>query len=90
MAAYIVCYDLHKEGQNYKCLEEKLQAYGAHWNAQRSVWLIVTNQTAVQVRDNLASCLDSNDKLIVAGLSGEAAWRGYNQDVTDWLQKQLP
>ena len=89
MAAYIVTYDLHKEGQNYDCLIEKLKSYGTHWHMQRSVWIVATNQTAVQIRDKLKPCLDSNDKLFVGRLSGEAAWHGYGKKISDWITKNL-
>ncbi len=89
MATYIVTYDLLQSGQNYKCLHGKLEAYPTHWHMQQSVWLIETSQTAAQVRDNLLSCLDSNDKLLVAKLSGEAAWSGYSAKITEWLKGRL-
>lgn len=89
MAVFIVTYDLKKQGQNYTCINKKLKEYGTHWHIQGSVWIIVTPENAVQIRDNLNSCLDSNDELFVARLSGEAAWTGYSSAVDDWLLKQL-
>lgn len=89
MATYIVTYDLMKQGQNYTCLTKKLDAYPTHWHAQGSVWLIETNQSAVDIRENLSSCLDANDKLLVARLSGEAAWKGYSNNVSSWLNDRL-
>ena len=89
MAAYIVTYDLNKPGQNYKCVAEKLEAYPAHWKVQQSVWLLRTNQSAKQVRDIVGECLDPNDKLIVAKLSGEAAWKGYGDKISEWLKETL-
>lgn len=89
MAVFIVTYDLNTPGQKYDCLTEKLEAYGIHWHMQGSVWLIVTTQTAVEIRDNLQECLDSNDELFVARLSGEAAWTGYGKNITEWLKKYL-
>lgn len=89
MAVYIVTYDLHKQGQNYECIIQKLNAYGTHWHMQQSVWIIETTQSAAQVRDNLITCLDANDKLFVAKLSGEAAWYGYTSDINQWLKQRL-
>lgn len=89
MATYIVTYDLHQRGQNYDCINAKLKGYGTYWHIQGSVWIIKTAQTAVQVRDSLRNCLDGNDKLVVARLSSEAAWYGYNQDIDNWLKGQL-
>jgi len=88
MSAYIVTYDLHKQGQNYDCIIGKLKAYPTHWHMQQSVWVVVTNQTAVQIRDNLKTCLDSNDKLFVGKLSA-GAWYGYSANVNEWLVKHI-
>lgn len=89
MATYIITYDLNKSGQNYNCIIKKLEAYGTHWHAQGSVWLLVTDQSATQIRDHLGACLDDNDELFVARLSGEAAWRGYSTQISEWLKKFL-
>lgn len=89
MTTYVVCYDLHKEGQNYECVIKKLKAYGTYCRIQRSVWIVCTSQSAKQVRDDIGACLDDNDKLFVGALSGEGAWKGYPQTTTDWLQKNL-
>lgn len=89
MAAYIVSYDLMKQGQNYTCLTNKLESYPTHWHMQGSVWLIESAQSAVEVRNYLLPCLDANDKLMVARLSGEAAWVGHNDHNTEWLKNLL-
>lgn len=87
MATYIVTYDLHKQGQNYACLIKKLEGYGTHFHMQQSVWIIETGQSAVQIRDHLNSCLDSNDKLFVGQLSG-AAWAGFTDEQSRWLKNR--
>lgn len=89
MAAFIVTYDLMKQGQNYTCITNKLKAYPTHWHAQGSVWIIETSQSASQVRDSLMACLDQNDKLLVARLEGEAAWFGYSDQIGRWLKDRL-
>ncbi|MEL7346966.1 MAG: SinR family protein [Pseudomonadota bacterium] len=89
MSTYIITYDLHKAGQNYDCLFEKLKAFQTRWHAQQSVWIVQTSWSAAQVRDYLSSCLDHNDKLLVAKLEGEAAWWGMSHNVTDWLKSVL-
>ncbi len=87
--SYIVTYDLHKHGQNYTCLSDKLKKYGTYFHIQGSVWIIETADSAVQIRNNLKACLDSNDKLFVGKLTGDAAWHGYSKSDADWLQKNL-
>jgi hypothetical protein len=89
MPSYVVSYDLHQHGQNYQCLIEKLRSYPTHWHMQQSVWIIVSNNSAEQIRDHLIPCLDANDKLFVGRLAGEAAWYGYTDQISQWLQKFL-
>ena len=89
MSTYIVCYDLHKQGQNYDCLKEKLESYGTYFHIQGSVWIIRSQSTAAQVRDNIRTCLDSNDKLFVGELTGTAAWWGYSPANSKWLKDWL-
>ena len=90
MAAYIITYDLHKVGQNYDGLIDQIkESYPTNWHVQLSVWIVQTASTSAQIRDNLKPYLDSNDKLFVAKLTGEAAWFRYSQNVTDWLKKNL-
>lgn len=89
MSVFIVTYDLHKQGQNYSCITNKLASYPTHWHLQGSVWIIETSQSAAQVRDALLPCLDANDKLLVARLSGQAAWYGYSDHNSRWLKGLL-
>jgi len=74
MTKYEVSYDLRKPGRNYEPLYKRL----ADWKAVRvlqSVWIIETNSSASNIRDDLAKCIDANDGLLVTGLTGEAAWQ---------------
>ncbi|MBO6603694.1 MAG: hypothetical protein JJ938_01010 [Roseicyclus sp.] len=86
METYIVVYDLHKHGQNYECVHKKLRDYGSYCHLQGSVWLVRSQSSAVQVRDNLQSCLDQNDKIYVAALTGEAAWKGHTAEISSWIK----
>lgn len=89
MTAYIVTYDLNQRGQNYECIRKKLAAYPTHWNMQGSVWIIDSDETAMQIAEKLQACLDDNDDLFVAELSGQNAWCGFSKDGDDWLQALL-
>lgn len=87
--AHVVCYDLLKQGQNYTALIARLEKYPTHWHVQGSVWIVVTTQSSADIRDYLKPALDSNDKLIVARLDGEAAWQGYGDNIGNWIKSQL-
>lgn len=87
MSAYIVSYDLMKQGQNYECIIKKLKAYTS-WHMQQSVWIVVSEENVAQIRDNLKSCLDTNDKLFVGKLSA-AAWTTYGAEADKWLMSVI-
>lgn len=89
MSAYIVSYDLIKQGQNYDCITDKLETYPNHWHMQQSVWIVVTDQTHSQIRDNLKSCLDQNDKLFVGKLSAAAWHPPFGEKGDKWLIENI-
>ena len=75
MSSYLISYDLRKPGQDYKDLIATLRSWGAV-RVLLSEWLLSTTATAAQIRDALSPLIDSNDGLLVTGLTGEAAWKG--------------
>lgn len=89
MKSYLIGYDLNKTGQDYETLIEQIKKLGTWWHYLDSMWIIKSDLTAVQIRDNLKSYIDSNDELLVAKLSGEAAWTGFNDECSNWLKNNL-
>ncbi len=87
--SFIITYDLNKTGQNYKNLEDAIKSYGTWAKITTTTYTIVTNSSAVDVRNYLQKYIDSNDELFVAKLSGEAAWTGLGTDQANWLTKNL-
>lgn len=73
MKKYMVSYDLVKPGKDYTNLINRLKQHGAV-KILLSQWVIRTTWTAAQLRDDLQQHIDSNDRLLVTGLTGEAAW----------------
>ena len=92
MKVYQINYDLRKQ-RDYSSLIKQIKAYQTYVNPLESCWLIATNQSSVQVRDNLASVMDADDGLLVTRLQGEAAWRmlggNSNGSMDKWLKDQL-
>lgn len=72
---YMISYDLLKPGQDYQTLYDELERF----NAVRildSQWILDHNNTnAVDLRDHFRGFIDSNDRLMVVGVSG---WAGRN------------
>jgi hypothetical protein len=90
MAAYLIGYDLNRPGQDYQQLFEAIKSLtGTHWRLLDSTWIIQHNGPATVIRDFIQQHIDSNDKLLVVKLSGEAAWYGFTQKGTEWLKSVL-
>jgi len=89
MNSYLIGYDLDKPGQDYKDLFEAIKALGSWWHCLDSTWIIKSNLSSEAIRNILMKVMDNNDKLLVARLSGEAAWFGFDQQCSDWLKNNL-
>ena len=74
MASKIITYDLCSPGRNYDDLYKAIKAYGTWAHITESTWFVKTDDSCVQIRDNLLSHIDSNDRLFIGELTGIAAW----------------
>lgn len=86
---YIISYDLHAQTQQYDDLIRLIKSYSNWACLGGSAYLIETNDTPIQVRENLGHVIDGSDKLYVGKVSAPAAWMGYSQDVTNWIKTKL-
>ena len=89
MATYLISYDLRKPGRDYASLYKAIKSYPTWAHLLESEWAVVTDDSAVDVRDHLAHQMDQNDGLTVV-TAGATAWRGLSsQEVSDWLKENL-
>jgi hypothetical protein len=85
----MIGYDLNRPHQDYKDLIDAIKNLGTWWHCLDSTWLIKTNQSAEQIRNGLKAHIDSNDELLVASLSGESAWAGFDDKCSEWLRNNI-
>jgi hypothetical protein len=87
MSCYIVTYDLH-EGADYGDLVSAIKSYGVWAHITESTWAVVTERTALQVRDHLMSHMKARGRIFVVLSGEESAWNNaLCKD--DWLLKHL-
>lgn len=91
MKTMLVGYDLNRPGQNYGDLIDRLKEFPGWWHHLDSTWIVKTDKTHVQVRDELKQhLLDSNDELLVVDITGDAAaWCGFSDRASTWLKSNL-
>lgn len=85
MGSYIISYDLISN-KNYEDLFKAIKNYGTYAHVLESVWIVKSSNNSTQIRDNLMNFLDSDDKLFVAKLTGESAWRNLSKEISDWIK----
>jgi hypothetical protein len=89
MASVLITYDLITPGKKYTELHDAIKALGSWWHCVDSTWIVKSDFSLVQIRDELKKHVDSNDKLLVLGLSGAGAWVGLDKNCSDWLTNNL-
>ena len=90
MATLLIGYDLNRPGQDYPNLFDGIKRLGAWWHHLDSTWLVQTDLTPVQVRDELKALIDAGDELLVIDVTGRArAWRGFNEQGSAWLKNHV-
>lgn len=87
MATYIVSYDLAPDG-DYQSLYAELKAKKVWARVTESTWVIVTDESAAELRDRLTTVMDDKDRLFVVKSGVEAAWRNARCK-NEWLKKWL-
>ena len=70
----LITYDLIAPGKNYNDLYAYLKSLPGWTRICESVWLTTSTESCVSIRDKLNTLVDSNDRVFVATLTGEAAW----------------
>lgn len=90
MKTFLIGYGLNQEGQDYSSLIKRIkQLFPTYWHHLDSTWVIKTAYTAEQIVNDLKKYIDSNDELLVVGLTGEGAWTGFSEKGSKWLKKHL-
>lgn len=84
MARYLITYDLKDPGQNYERLIDRIKSCPGWAKICLSAYAVQSPKSAVQLRNELKSCLDQNDILFVCDFDN---WASYNlsDEVSSWL-----
>lgn len=74
MRLQVVSYDLNRPGQDYPAIIKRLEQLGAK-RILYSQWMLKTDMTAAQLRDDLQRFIDQSDLLLVVdATNAPMAW----------------
>lgn len=74
MSSFIITYDL-VNSRDYQKLYDAIQSLGNWARVVESVWIVTSELSSAQIRDELLKYIDDDDRIFVTKSSGEAAWR---------------
>ncbi|MBX9711422.1 MAG: hypothetical protein K2X60_10345 [Xanthobacteraceae bacterium] len=91
MAVFVIGYDLHpSKGETYDDLLKAIPKVGtSSWHCIDSTWLVVSDKTAAEIRNELKAHLLPDDQLLVVKYGKGAAWFGFAGKCNQWLVDNL-
>lgn len=89
MATFVISYDLQRPDQDCAALAAAIKELGRWWHHLDSTWLVVSDRSAVEVRDALRGHLDGGDELLIIDVTGQPrAWHGFSDRGARWLTER--
>lgn len=90
MKTILVSYDLRAPGKDYNRLWEHLRSYGDYIKPLESFWFLRTLYSAKDVKNKVRQYIDTNDRLMVIDVTGDAAaWYGLGDQYSQWIKTNL-
>ena len=89
MKAFSIIYDLTAPGRNYEPLYDAIRASGKWWHYLDSTWIVVTNESALQIWNRLANHIDKNDYLLIIEVRDNVqGW--LPKEAWEWIHANVP
>ncbi len=77
MACFMIACELNRPGDDYMHLIEAIERLDTQWRqCLGGMWLVITEKSAAAIRDEVKPHIGPNDRLFVAQMGGDVAWRG--------------
>jgi len=91
MNTLLISYDLisPETREDYEELIDYIKSF-AYTKVLYSAWLIKTDESCSEIRDEIKTIIDDNDRLFIVDVTG-ADWASYNisDNVTSWMKENL-
>lgn len=90
MATYLISYDLIGPNRDYKAVAEHIRStYGTRAKPLESVWLVVSDKSAGEIRDALQEHIDDNDMILVVRVAKGWGTRKIPKATNDWMRRHI-
>ena len=81
--------DLRKPGRDYQPVYEYIKGHPGWCHSLDSCWLIRTEKTAADVRDELMELVDSSDEVATFDVTQDLWATNFSDKRTEWLKNQM-
>jgi hypothetical protein len=87
MKTILISYDLQAPGKNYSELIRNLTNYEYWARVLESTWLVKTNYSTEEIKDQVSKHTDPNDRLFIVDVSGNYAAKNISSQVEQWIKQ---
>ena len=89
MTTYIVTFEV-TDASKKSDLEKRIKKYDGYCPIHDNCWAVISDQSAVQIRDFLYKDLSVSDRIFVIRSGMESAWANpYSAKDSEWLKERL-
>jgi hypothetical protein len=90
-ATILIAYDIHSTTDTaYDDLTAAILSLGAWWHHMETVWIVRSERTPDEIREQLQRYIGSDDQLLVLDVTGnKAGWAGINAVGGEWLEEYI-
>lgn len=88
--AFLITYIPSNPTERNEKLIQRVKKYDTWAILNATNYIIkVKGVNPVDIRGDLVEFLNPKDKLLIAELSGNAAWRSFDAELSEWLKRNL-
>ena len=74
----------------YDDLAVAIHSLGAWWHHLETVWIVRSDRTPDEIREQLQRYIGSDDQLLVVDVTGDrVGWTGINTVGSEWLEEHI-
>ncbi len=88
MTKYIISYDLHSPTNNREAVQDAIKSLGSWCKYVSTTFLVSTDQPISKVQDICTKPLDSNDKMIIAEVTG-SVYGWLSEKEWNWISENI-
>lgn len=85
----IIVLDIATPARDLQKLTGEIKSLGNWWHCLGHVWIVQTPLGVKEMRDRLRRRLESEDRLLILEVNGDAAWSGFEGESAGWLKDHL-